>query len=238
MSKLDTILKSLNNPDVIPLSPSMLEVVFHGQLYQKPWKALNPDPSVEYDGHFHYVADANRQNLVYQTEKTYKRATNEQLSHHIAFDVSDYLSPNKTNREKGRFAFQYEDTRIQKNKTNYRRILFFYAEGVSTRTIDNYFGGNKIKESNGVIRAFLNENGNPEGLAYIFDFDTDTYYFASLKNGVPHGFVFAFKAENKEYVFVDAYIYYMGQKTDLLKDYLDQLRDINKQYKLSVISWS
>ena len=116
--------------------------------------------------------------------------------------------------------------------------MFFYAEGTTTKTILDYFKGNKVKLKEGSIATLLNKNGNPEGFTYIYDYDTETYYFANMKDGLPHGFVFSFTSKDKAYVFKDAYIYYEGKKTNLLEDYLGKLRAYNKKYNLSVISWS
>ena len=234
MVTFDKLLEMLADEKVFSFPREKMEEIYGGRIKQKPWKVLNADPNTFYDGSYFYIENTNGKSLVYQQETTYKKGSTEPASFFLAFDVPDSLSPNSINSVKGRFSFQYEEF----PKTNYHRILFFFAEETTPKTINNYFKDNRVEFDEGVISTLLNKNGDPEGFAYIYDYDREIYYFASLKDGVPHGFVFSFKSKNKQYVFDNAYIYFEGQKTDLLKDYIDKVREKNKKHNLTVISWS
>ena len=223
----------------ISLKMSDLEIIYKGKMTKRPPKVLNPDSNIDYGGFVYKIIDSERKNnFVFHDFVDTDRRTSETKDVTITFDLPDIYSINPKNKYDGRFSFQFQDMKIS-SKPNYRRILFFYSNDTNVKSINDYFKeGQTIEFGTYKMKCFLDEEGLPQGFAYIYDKSNRYYYFANFKDGKLLGLVFKFTSKNNKYVFVDAIVYFDDYRTNLLKDTLERIDEYNNKYDLTVISWS
>ena len=242
MKDLKDLISILESRDLVAADEGLLEQIYQGRTKKRPIKVLNPDPDIDYGGEVLETLDEERNyHFRFINEKDVIKSTGKVTSVHMGFDIPDIYSPLEGKRKTGRFSFQYEDLPMPKNKPNYRRILFFLADNTNPRPIHDYFeGANKIdfKDKGFYVLAQKNENGNPSGLAYIFDYKSVTYYFANFDDGELEGFAFAFTSSGDSYVFKDAFMFHKGKKTTLYRSVIDNIKKDKENGGQTVISWS
>ena len=216
--------------------------LYPGTVRKRPIKTMNPDPKIDYAGDVVDIVDGEGRQIFSRHDGCdVTKATGDVDNFAIFFDVHDVYSPISDNRAKGRLSFQYEDMRMPNGKPNYRRVLFFIALGTQPLRFDDYFAqGEKVDlpDERLTVQTAFDENGVPQGLAKIYEWVSDTYYFGNFVDGELTGFLAVFGVKGRQYDFRDAFFYFKGRRTTIFEKQLNSLRVWRSKFDLTTIFWS